>query len=267
MSSATRRVSVLAQHLLPNTSEQQAACSRLETAGTESSSKGMFSGQVVVITGAGKGIGEAAALMFAQQGAKLVLSDLDSAAVDAVAAKARELGADVVTVAGDITSADAPTRIVKAAKDSFGRLDVLVNNAGYTWDGVIHKMGERQWQAMLDVHVTAPFRLIQAATELMRDVGKQEMDDTGVAAPRSVINISSTSGTHGNAGQANYAAGKAAVVGLTKTVAKEWGPYNVRCNAIAYGLIDTRLTRPKDGGEAIVIGGQQVITDFIARTP
>lgn len=145
-----------------------------------------------------------------------------------------------------------------AAAGRLGRLDVLVNNAGFTWDGVIHRMGPEQWQAMLDVHVTAPFKIIQAAAPLLRDAAKAEIDAGGAAAPRSVINISSTSGTHGNAGQANYAAGKAAVVGLTKTVAKEWGQFNIRANAIAFGLIDTRLTRGKDGGESISVGGKAV---------
>jgi 3-oxoacyl-[acyl-carrier protein] reductase len=209
--------------------------------------------------GAGKGIGEAAALMFAKHGAMLLLTDLDPKALETAAAAVRAAGSpQVVTVAGDITAPDAAQKIVAAAQDSFGRLDVLVNNAGYTWDGVIHKMADKQWQAMLDVHITAPFKLIQAAAPLMREAAKAEMEELGAAQPRSIINISSVSGTHGNGGQANYASGKSGVVGLTKTVAKEWGPFNIRCNAIAYGFIDTRLTRAKEGNEAIVVGGEKV---------
>eukprot|EP00882_Tetradesmus_deserticola_P010143 GHRQ01010718.1.p1 GENE.GHRQ01010718.1~~GHRQ01010718.1.p1 ORF type:complete len:273 (+),score=139.50 GHRQ01010718.1:416-1234(+) len=209
--------------------------------------------------GAAKGIGEAAALGFAREGAQLLLTDLDAAAAEQAAARCRQAGSPKVAVlAGDITAADAAAKIADKLQAEFGRLDVLVNNAGYTWDGVIHKMGDKQWQAMLDVHVTAPFKLIQAVAPLMREAAKQEQERQGQAAPRSIINISSTSGTHGNAGQANYAAGKAAVVGLTKTIAKEWGHLNLRCNAIAYGMIDTRLTRAKEGGEAISIAGEQV---------
>jgi 3-oxoacyl-[acyl-carrier protein] reductase len=183
---------------------------------------------LLYVAGAGKGIGEAAALLFAQQGAHLVLSDLDPAALDQAAAAARQLGARVATVAGDVTAPDAGQRLAAATQQHFGRLDVLVNNAGYTWDGVIHKMSDKQWQAMLAVHMTAPFRLIQAVAPLMRDAAKAEMDQGGAAAPRTIINISSVSGTHGNAGQANYSAAKAGVVGLTKTVAKEWGHFGIR---------------------------------------
>jgi 3-oxoacyl-[acyl-carrier protein] reductase len=166
----------------------------------------------------------------------------------------------VEQVAGDVTAADTIAALVAAAR-RLGRLDVLVNNAGYTYDGVIHKITPEQWAAMLDVHVTAPFRLTQALAPLLRDAAKAEAENGGQPRPRSIINISSTSGTHGNAGQANYAAAKAGVIGLTKTIAKEWGPFNVRCNAVAFGLIDTRLTRPKgEGGadSAIQVNGRSV---------
>lgn len=196
--------------------------------------------------------------MFAEHGASgLVLSDLDPVALSEAAGRVRGLGPRVEEVAGDVTKEETVAALAAAA-GKLGRLDVIVNNAGFTWDGVLHKMPPQQWHAMMDVHVTAPFRIIQAAVPLMRDAAKAEMEAGGAAAPRSIINISSTSGTHGNAGQANYAAAKAAVVGLTKTVAKEWGPLNIRANAIAFGLIDTRLTRPKEGGETISVGGKAV---------
>eukprot|EP00878_Enallax_costatus_P001673 GHUV01001826.1.p1 GENE.GHUV01001826.1~~GHUV01001826.1.p1 ORF type:complete len:332 (+),score=108.89 GHUV01001826.1:118-1113(+) len=264
-----RRLTVIAQQLLPVAPGPNAAAptlpghhqpqqlQRQPTAAQTDNS--MFAGKVIAITGAAKGIGEAAALQFAQLGGQLLLTDLDKAAIEATADRCRQAGSPkVVTVSGDITAPNAAAEIAAALQKNFGRLDVLVNNAGYTWDGVIHKMPEKQWQAMLDVHVTAPFKLIQAVTPLMREAAKQEQAANGEATPRSIINISSTSGTHGNAGQANYAAAKAAVVGLTKTVAKEWGHVNIRCNAIAYGMIDTRLTRAKEGGESISIAGQKV---------
>ncbi|GFR40583.1 hypothetical protein Agub_g1163 [Astrephomene gubernaculifera] len=226
--------------------------------GLDNNSGGMLSGQVALITGAGKGIGEAAAKLMAAHGAAVVVADMDAGAAQHVAREIRVSGGRAVAVAGDVTAPDFPERVVGEAVANFGGLHILVNNAGYTWDGTIHKMSPEQWAAMLEVHCTAPFRLIQAAAPLMRDAGKAEIERSGEARQRCIINISSTSGTHGNAGQANYATAKAGVVGLTKAVAKEWGPFNVRCNAIAFGLIDTRLTRAKEGGESIVVGGKTV---------
>eukprot|EP01087_Luapelamoeba_hula_P012933 TRINITY_DN3659_c0_g1_i1.p2 TRINITY_DN3659_c0_g1~~TRINITY_DN3659_c0_g1_i1.p2 ORF type:complete len:202 (+),score=36.31 TRINITY_DN3659_c0_g1_i1:300-905(+) len=147
---------------------------------------------------------------------------------------------------------------MKQTIDAFGGLDILVNNAGYTWDGVIHRMTDKQWDAMLLVHNTAPFRLIRAATPYMREAGKSEIEKTGSARPRSIINISSTSGIHGNAGQINYATAKMGIVGLTKTVAKEWGMFNIRCNAIAFGWINTRLTQAKGSDNFIEVDKQKV---------
>ncbi|GLC37019.1 hypothetical protein PLESTB_001401000 [Pleodorina starrii] len=223
-----------------------------------SASGRMLEGQVALITGAGKGIGEAAARLLASHGAAVVCTDLDDTAAQLVAGAIQEAGGRAVAVAGDVTAPDFAERAVAEAVRAFGGLHILVNNAGYTWDGVIHKITPEQWDAMLEVHCTAPFRLIQAAAPAMRDAAKLEMERNGAAKPRVILNISSTSGTHGNAGQANYATAKAGVVGLTKAVAKEWGPFNVRCNAIAFGLIDTRLTRSKEGGESIKVGGKEV---------
>lgn len=228
----------------------------------------MFANRVVLITGAAGGIGAAAARLFALHGASgLVLTDLDAQALAKTAAECRALGnARGIVVSEvaplDITAPDAAKKLRAAVeRDHAGQLHVLVNNAGYTHDGVLHKMGEEQWQAMLDVHTTAPFRLLRdVAGPLMREAAKREQDagTTSQPTPRYIVNVSSTSGTHGNAGQANYAAAKAAVVGLSKTVAKEWGPLGIRCNAVAFGLIDTRLTREKSEGAAIVVGGKKV---------
>jgi len=168
-------------------------------------------------------------------------------------------GGSAAGFAGDVTADDFAERCVAAAAAAFGgELHILVNNAGYTWDGVIHKMTDEQFKAMYDVHCEAPFRLIRAAAPLMRDAGKREMRERGAATPRSIINVSSTSGIHGNAGQVNYAMAKMGVVGMTKTVAKEWGAFGVRCNAIAYGMIATRLIGDKSSGESITVGGKKI---------
>ncbi|KAG2436754.1 hypothetical protein HXX76_006278 [Chlamydomonas incerta] len=256
-----RRLAVLAGHLGASSSGRAGPLSAAPCAGGVSSSATparLLEGQVAIITGAGKGIGEAAAKLMAAHGAAVVCADLDEQAAQVVVDAIQDAGGRAIAVAGDVTAAGFAERAVAEALRAFGDLTILVNNAGYTWDGVIHKMPPEQWAAMLDVHCTAPFRLIQAAAPAMRDAGKAEADRTGRPKPRCIINISSTSGTHGNAGQANYATAKAGVVGLTKAVAKEWGPFGVRCNALAFGLIDTRLTRAKEGGESIQVGGKEV---------
>mmetsp|Transcript_17749 Transcript_17749/g.45470 ORF Transcript_17749/g.45470 Transcript_17749/m.45470 type:complete len:333 (-) Transcript_17749:27-1025(-) len=214
--------------------------------------------QVAIITGAGQGLGAAAAALFAQHGAAVVVSDLDGAKAAQVAEEIRQAGGQALSHAGDVTAEDFAGDVVKAAVQRFGRLDILVNNAGYTWDGMLHKMTGVQWEAMLAVHCTAPFRLIQAAAPYMRDAGKAEIEAHGQARPRCILNISSVSGTRGSVGQANYSTAKMGVVGLTKTVAKEWGPFNVRCNCIAFGWMDTRLTRAKEAGATMRVGGQEV---------
>src|SRR5262249_15017328 len=135
---------------------------------------------------------------------------------------------------------------------------ILVNNAGFTWDGTIHKMTDAQWQTIIDVHLTAPFRIIRAAAPLLREAAKREIEERGAASPRKVVNVSSISGTRGNFGQANYAAAKAGIVGLTKSLAREWGRYNIQVNCAAFGFIDTRLTRQKEGGETIERRGAQI---------
>ncbi len=219
---------------------------------------GLLDGQVAIITGSGRGIGRATAMLFAEQGAKVVVSDRDAEPSDAVAKEITEAGGQAISVPGDITDPSFPDALAKAAVDAYGKLHVLVNNAGYTWDGVIHKMSDEQWQAMLDVHNTAPFRMIRAAAPYMRDAAKAEREAGREPEPRCIVNVSSTSGTHGNAGQVNYSTAKMGVVGMTKTVAKEWGRFGIRCNAVVFGWIETRLTQPKEQGDTIEVGGQQV---------
>ena len=218
----------------------------------------MFENQVVVITGAGRGIGAAAAKLFAEAGAKVVINDLDPEPAQAVVKEIKADGGEAIAVTGDVTAKEFPEQLLSAAVDAYGKINVLVNNAGYTWDGMSHKMPDEQWEAILAIHITAPFRLIRAAAQYMRDPAKAEKDTGGPMEPRCIINISSTSGLHGNIGQANYAAAKMGVVGLTKTIAKEWGAFGIRCNTVAFGFTDTRLTQSKEGGESIQVGGREV---------
>ena len=146
---------------------------------------------------------------------------------------------------------------MQAAIDAWGAIDIIVNNAGYTLDAPIHKMSDDWFQRMLDIHVIAPFRLVRAAAPHLREPAKQERDE-GREVFRKIVNISSISGTMGNAGQANYSAGKAAIVGMTKTMAKEWGQFKINVNAVAFGFIETRLTAAKESSNTMEIGGETV---------
>ncbi len=219
----------------------------------------MFSGQTVVVTGAGRGIGASAALQFAQQGANVVVNDLDAAATEETVHAITAGGGHAIALAGNVTEPDFPAKLMRTAVDTYGQLNILVNNAGYTWDGMSHKMSDEQWQAIIDVHLTAPFRMIRAAAPYLRAAASAELESGVSFSNRCIVNVSSTSGLHGNIGQVNYAAGKMGIVGLTKTIAKEWGRLGIRCNAVAFGFIDTRLTRPQETQEeAIEIDGQEV---------
>lgn len=206
--------------------------------------KGMLAGQVAIITGSGQGIGAEAARLFANEGAKVVVADIDEKKADAVAEGINKSGGQAIAVAGDVLDAEYIKSLVKKAADfGNGKINIIVNNAGYTWDGVIHKMTDKQWETIIALHCTAPFTLVRAAAPYFR------VKD---GAPRCIINISSTSGVHGNAGQLNYALAKAGVTGFTKTIAKEWGPaFGVRSNTIAFGHILTRLTAAKENGAFI----------------
>jgi 3-oxoacyl-[acyl-carrier protein] reductase len=212
----------------------------------------LLADKVAIITGAARGIGRACVELFAAHGARVVVSDIDAEPTDEAVAQIKAADGDALAFAGDVTAADFAPRLIKATLDLYGRIDVIVNNAGYTWDGTIHKMTDEQWQAMLDVHLTAPFRIIRAASEYLRETAKREKQEHGRATARKIVNISSTTGTRGNAGQANYAAGKAGIVGVTKTLAKEWGQFNIQVNAVAFGFIETRLTQAKETGATLM---------------
>lgn len=209
---------------------------------------GTLEGKVALVTGSGRGIGRAIALKFASQGARLVVNDLDAAPAEELVAEIRATGGQAVACVGSVTAPDFAERLVGTAVNSYQGLDIIVNNAGYTWDNVIQKMTDEQWYAILDCHLTAPFRILRAAQPVISKLVKAEKE-AGQRVMRRVVNISSVAGVFGNAGQVNYAAAKAGIMGMTQTLAKEWGRLNVTVNAVAYGLIKTRLT-VSAGGEA-----------------
>ena len=219
---------------------------------------GMLNDKIAILTGSGRGIGAAAAKMFAAEGASVVVSDLDLAPAEETAAAIRNAGGKAIVVAGDVTDPAFPAQLVKATLDAFGDIDIIVNNAGYTWDAVIQNMTDKQWYAMIDVHTTAPFRILREASNFIREAAKNEQAATGRAKARKVVNVSSVSGVYGNAGQVNYSAAKAGITGLTKALAKEWGRYNVQVNCVCCGFIETRLTAAKESAETVQRGGEEV---------
>ena len=215
-------------------------------------------GKVALVTGSGRGIGREIALKLAREGARVVINDLDSVPAQKTVDDIVATGGHAVACVGSVTEAGFAERFVQTAIDSYGGLDIIVNNAGYTWDNVVQKMTDEQWEAMLAVHLTAPFRVLRAASGFIREAAKCEAE-AGTPVHRKVVNISSTSGVYGNAGQANYAAAKAGINGLTKAMAKEWGRYKVNVNSVAFGLIMTRLTEVDATADAkIDIAGQQI---------
>lgn len=198
-------------------------------------------GKIALVTGAGRGIGRAIALKLAGEGARVVINDLDAAPAEECLEAVRAAGGEATTCIGNVTAKEFPERFIDTAMRQYGGLDIIVNNAGYTWDNVIQKMTDEQWQAIIDCHLTAPFRILRAALPAIRQLAKADAE-AGRRVVRKVVNISSIAGTGGNAGQSNYSAAKAGIIGLTKTLAKEWGRYNVTVNCVAFGLISTRLT-------------------------
>src|ERR671921_1781402 len=215
---------------------------------------GVLDGKAAIVTGSARGIGRATAELLAEQGARVLINDLDA---DVAEQAAGEIGGETAVFGGDLTKEGVPDQLVQKAVDEFGQIDIIVNNAGYTRDGVAHKMTDDQFQAMLDIHTIVPFRILRAAAPHLREPAKQEKEE-GKEVFRKVVNISSISGTMGNAGQVNYSAGKAAVVGLTKTLAKEWGQFKINVNAVAFGFVETRLTAAKESSEKIERGGKEI---------
>jgi 3-oxoacyl-[acyl-carrier protein] reductase len=206
---------------------------------------GLLDGKAAIVTGSARGIGRATAELFVSEGAKVLINDLDA---DVAEQAASEIDGETAVHAGDLTKEGAADELVKAAEDAFGSVDIVINNAGYTWDGVAHKMSDEQFQAMLDIHTIVPFRVARALAPAWREAAKAERNEDKEVF-RKIVNVSSTSGMMGNAGQVNYSAAKMGVVGLTKTLAKEWGQFKINVNAVAFGYVETRLTQAKESGE------------------
>ena len=215
---------------------------------------GVLDGKAAIVTGSARGIGRATAELLAEQGARVLINDLDG---DVAEQAASEIAGETAVFGGDLTQSAVPDQLVQKAVDEFGQIDIIVNNAGYTWDGVAHKMTDEQFQAMLDIHTVVPFRVVRAAAPHLREPAKKERDE-GREVFRKIVNVSSISGTMGNAGQVNYSAAKAGVVGLTKTLAKEWGGFKINVNAVAFGFVETRLTASKEEGGKIEIEGKEI---------
>jgi 3-oxoacyl-[acyl-carrier protein] reductase len=215
---------------------------------------GVLDGKAAIVTGSARGIGRATAELLVAQGAQVLINDLDG---DVAEQASSEISGETAVFAGDLTKPGVPDELVQKTIDAFGKIDILVNNAGYTIDEPVHKMSDEHFQAMIDIHTIVPFRMIRAVAPHMREPAKKEREE-GREVFRKIVNVSSVSGTMGNAAQANYASGKAAVVGLTKTLAKEWGQFKINVNAVAFGYIETRLTDPKGERNVAEISGQRV---------
>ncbi len=208
-------------------------------------------GKVALVTGSGRGIGRAVALKLAGEGARVVVNDLDKDVAYSVVEEIKALGGQAVACEGSVTAPDFAERFIKTAVDNYQGIDIIVNNAGYTWDNVIQKMSDEQWYAIMDCHLTAPFRILRAAQPVIRALNKAEQE-AGREVFRKVVNISSVAGTGGNAGQTNYSSAKAGIIGMTKTLSKEWGRMKVNVNCVAYGFIMTRLTEASAAGSSTV---------------
>ena len=219
---------------------------------------GKLEGRSALVSGSGRGIGREIALKLASEGARIVVNDLDADPAQETAEAIRNMGGEAAVCAGSVTEDGFAERFIGTAVDHFGGVDIIVNNAGYTWDTVVQKMSDEQWHAIIDVHLTAPFQILRAAQPVISAAAKAEAAE-GREVFRKVVNISSIAGTGGNAGQINYAAAKAGIIGLTKTMAKEWGRYKVNVNAVAFGPIRTRLTEaPADGDSTIKVEGKEI---------
>ena len=216
-----------------------------------------LAGKVALITGSGRGIGRAIALKLASEGAKIVVNDLDGEPAEECVKAIRDAGGEAMACNGSVTAPDFAERFIGTAVSQYNGLDIIVNNAGYIWDNVIQKMTDEQWYAMIDVHLTAPFRILRAAQPVIRGLSKAELEN-GIRNVRKVVNISSVAGLFGNAGQVNYSTAKAGLVGMTQTLAKEWGRMNVTVNCVAYGLIKTRLTGGVAGDSSTNIDGREI---------
>jgi 3-oxoacyl-[acyl-carrier protein] reductase len=214
-------------------------------------------GKGALVTGGGRGIGRAVCLKLAGEGARLVINDLDAEVANEIAGVIKADGGQAVICGGSVTAPDFGDRFIATALEEFGDVDIIVNNAGFTWDGMAVRMSDEQFDAILDVHVKAPFRILRAAGRYFREAAAREAA-AGTSRHRKVVNVSSIVGLGGNVGQINYSTAKAGIVGMTKTLAKEWGRFLVNVNAVAFGLIETRLTAVVQQKTMIEVDGHEV---------
>jgi 3-oxoacyl-[acyl-carrier protein] reductase len=228
-----------------------------------------LSGKTAIVTGGGRGIGRAIVERLVSVGANVLACDLDQGALREMQASV-SIPARIAITYGDLMEPEVSPQVVNAALEAFHSIDIIVNCAGFSWDGVIQKTSDEQFLAMLNIHLVAPFRILRAASDYLRETAKREIA-SGQRVMRKVVNITSISGTDGNPGQAGYSAGKAGIIGLTKTLAKEWGRYNINVNAVGFGLIQTRMTQPLKAegkinvrGRDIPIGVRPTMLDSIA---
>ena len=218
---------------------------------------GKLEGKVAIVTGLGRGIGAAIARKLASEGAAIVVNDLDEGPAGETLAALRAEGGKAIAVNGDVAAVDFGERLVAQTLRDLGRIDIVVNNAGYIWNTAIQNHSDEQWYAMMDVHATAPFRILRALTPYLREASREEKAG-GNGVTRKVVLISSASAVYGAATQFAYATAKAALFGMTRSLCKEWGRYQVTVNCVAFGYIDTRLTQRLDAGPATIdVHGQK----------
>ncbi|AXE97535.1 SDR family NAD(P)-dependent oxidoreductase [Paraburkholderia hospita] len=219
---------------------------------------GKLDGKVALVTGSGRGIGRAIVDKFASEGARIVVNDLDADPAHETVEALKKMGVEAVACVGNVTAPDFADRFVGTALKEFKGIDIIVNNAGYTWDDVIQKMSDEQWYAIIDCHMTAPFRILRAAYPHVKALHAADKE-AGREVYRKIVNISSVSALNGNAGQMNYSSAKAGVIGMTRALAREWGRFNVNVNCVAFGLIHTRMTSADaHAGATVSIDGRDI---------